>query len=110
MKWLDKEGKEFIKSHCDYGKSIEEVKGLIEEFQSYNDSKVKPVTEQVERLQTMMKEFEEMGHHELNRIRSLGNHLEQRWEKFEMESNNYGTNLKLSLELQVSQCMVLRYC
>ncbi len=95
-------GNVFIKNHCDYGKSIEDVKRLIEEFHCFNNENMKPVTIQVDKLKNMMKEFEEMGHYELNRIRSIGSHLEQRWEKFEMECNNYWTNLKLSLELQVS--------
>ncbi len=102
LDWLDKVGMEFIASHRDNGRSIEDVQKLIEEYNQYRSDKMAPVTEQVTKLRDMMKEFEEMGHFELNRVRSIGNHLEQKWEQFETGINTYSSNLKLSLEFQVS--------
>ena len=91
----------FLTSHKEYGKSLEEVKKLIEEFEMFSNEKVKGVAEQVEQLRKMMKQFEEMGHYELNRIRSIGTHLEQQWNRFEKDAKLYISNLKLSLEFQV---------
>lgn len=101
LDWLDTKGAEFITTHREFGKSTEEVEKLIEECKGFDKEELEPVTLQVEKLQKMMKEFEEMGHYELNRIRSIGNHLQKRWDRFETDKKTYDTNLQQSQEFHV---------
>lgn len=102
LDWLDSKGKDFITTHREFGKSTEEVEKLIEECKTFDTDELQPIILQVQRLQKMMKDFEEMGHYELNRIRSIGNHLQMRWDKFEADKSTYDTNLQLSKEFHVT--------
>lgn len=60
-----------------------------------------PMFQKVKELRNKISLFEESGHYELNRIRSIGNHLEQQWLKFDTEVQTRLANLKLSLSFQV---------
>lgn len=55
----------------------------------------------IDELRGKLSAFENSGHYELNRIRSIGSHLEQQWVKFNTELETRSSNLKLSLSFQV---------
>lgn len=100
LKWLDDVGIVFLDGCKDYGKSLEEVEELIQNHQNFEKDSMESITTQVEELRNMIKTFEETGHYELNRIRSIGSHLEQRWNQFECDMKTRYSNLKLSLSFQ----------
>ena len=110
MKWLDDVGIVFLDGYKDYGKSLEEVEELIQNHQKFEKDSMESITTQVEELRNMIKKFEEAGHYELNRIRSIGSHLEQRWNQFECDMKTRYSNLKLSLSFQVCICICMYIC
>lgn len=101
LKWLDEIGVVFLENRHDYGRSLEEVNQLLHECNTFQRDVMLPITDKVEELKNLMKQFEETGHYELNRIRSIGSHLEQRWDRFESDMKTRLSNLKLSLSFQV---------
>ena len=103
---MDDVGIVFLDGCKDYGKSLEEVEELIQNHQNFEKDSMESITTQVEELRNMIKTFEETGHYELNRIRSIGSHLEQRWNQFECDMKTRYSNLKLSLSFQV--CVYVR--
>ena len=102
LKWLDEDGASFLEHRNEYGRSIEEVHKLTRQCEEFEKNKMQPVAEKVALLQVMMKQFEEAGHYELNRVRSVGMLLESRWEGFDRDVKTRIANLKLSLTFQVS--------
>lgn len=101
MKWLDEVGATFSHHRKEYGRSLEDVQQLLKEHDAFYHSIVMPMFQKVKDLKNKMAVFEESGHYELNRIRSIGNHLEQQWLKFDTEIQTRLSNLKLSQSFQV---------
>ena len=106
MKWLDEVGAVFLEHRHDYGRSLEEVEKLLQNYDVFQRDSMSPMVRKVDELKKMMNQFEESGHYELNRIRSIGSHLEQQWNRFESDVKTRLANLKLSLSFQVSLCSV----
>ena len=100
FKWLDNVGVVFLKRRHDYGRSLEEVKLRLEECSVFEREKVAPVSQQVDRLRSMMEQFEDAGHYELNKLRGQWSQLDKRWKSFEDDMKTRMTNLELSLSFQ----------
>lgn len=102
LKWLDEDGASFLQNRHEYGRSIEEVHKLTRDCEDFEKNDVEPIAQRVTQLRLMMKQFEETGHYELNRVRSVGMLLESRWECYDRDVKTRRANLKLSLTFQVS--------
>lgn len=109
MKWLDETGAAFLENRHDYGRSLEEVEKLLKNYDTFQRDSMAPMAKKVDELKKMMNQFEESGHYELNRIRSIGSHLEQQWNRFESDVKTRSANLKMSLSFQVNCDNILLY-
>jgi thioesterase domain-containing protein len=110
LKWLDEVGVAHLDRCRDYGRSMEEVEQLLKDFDDFEKKTMTPVSDKVVKLKEMMAHFEENCHYDLNRIRSIGSHLEQRWTSFESDVKTYKSNLNLSLTFQDNLFQGTNWC
>lgn len=100
LKWLDNVGLVFLRRRHDYGRSLEEVEQRLKECEEFEREKMSPIVVRVGILRKMMQQFEEAGHHELNKLRDMWATLDKRWKTFEEDMETRMNNLKLSLSFQ----------
>ena len=90
----------FLNRRHDYGRSLEEVRLRLDECSVFERDKMNPVSQQVDGLRSMMKQFEDAGHYELNKLRGTWSQLDRRWKSFEEDMKIRMNNLELSLSFQ----------
>ena len=100
MAWLENEGSKFLPGGHDYGRSVEEVQGLMEAQEGFWERNVRGMEEEMGRLAAVYRGLEEGGCTELNQIRTLNGGLQQKWGAFRKDLTSRMANLVLSLEFQ----------
>ena len=90
----------FLNHRHDYGRSLEEVRLRQDECSVFERDKMTPVSRQVDRLRSMMEQFEDAGHYELNKLRGTWSQLDKRWKLFEEDVKIRMNCLELSLSCQ----------
>uniref|UniRef100_A0A1X7TP97 Uncharacterized protein n=1 Tax=Amphimedon queenslandica TaxID=400682 RepID=A0A1X7TP97_AMPQE len=110
LKWLDEVTSALKKTRNDYGDSIQDVQKLLQDHETFSFNIVSPMHEKIGELKRRLAGFEKSGHYDLNRIRSIGSHLEQQWVKFNTDVETRLSNLKLSLSFQENSFNANNWC
>ena len=78
-----------------------QVKSLMRDCRSFEDSEVVQFSEQVHKLETLYQTIEASGGQgTLNELRLLHSRMDNKWSAFERDFRRYMTKLELSLKFQ----------